>query len=712
MSYIEIKLRSDMCAGNGESSGNSIDRDICMDDTGLPLIPGKRLRGCMRQAAEKLNRLDNSCLSEEAITDLFGDEYGREGSLKVANAYPVGYEEMRSWLKKQKKTGIRFYNSDIISLFCYTRGQTRLEEGVKVDNTLRFTRVLSHYDPLPNSGCDELVFRAKITYEGDSKEEVKEQLNKICAATRNIGSSRNRGLGYVSISYHEEEKDSVVKIDKTVFDPEAGDKKYVLKYKICLDSPLTLAAYNETDTKIPARSVIGCLATQYLKMNQTDNRFRDLFLNGKTQWSALTPVIDDRISSPVPMFLMKLKNDKGRIINSLTVEGTEWKRMKPKTLDGAYVAVSDEGYKVAYPGINTQYHNRVTQRGDKGKMLYMQDSLDAGLIYGGEVIVNSEYVECICELLENASLRFGRSRSAQYAECSLLSGRLEETDPDQLIKTDPEEVIVLVFESDMVMDDGCYISETSKIRERIAEELKIQNRQPEGYEDSVIFKTISGYQSRWNMQKPHICAIGGGSYLCFISGGEDIKRTMYTGEYLQEGFGKCRLYTLKELADIKLPDATGAVDIKTADAEGDTAKRLEAALLEKYALEKIKEYAEIKWKDIRQEVNRSNKQSSDMKQYPIGRLRAMLRDAVSIEDLKKRINDMKESDLSSERLKSRKEVCLDLVNAVYGAEGTGWMKDLGLNENPVAKELISNRWKTVLDNILHHAHYDRGEVRV
>ena len=73
---------------------------------------------------------------------------------------------------------------------------------------------------------------------------------------------------------------------------------------------------------------------------------------------------------------------------------------------------------------------------------------------------------------------------------------------------------------------------------------------------------------------------------------------------------------------------------------------------------------------------------------------------------------MKESDLSSERLKSRKEVCLNLVNAVYGAEGTGWMKDLGLNENPVAKELISNRWKTVLDNILHHAHYDRGEVRV
>ena len=137
MSYIEIKLRSDMCAGNGESSGNSIDRDICMDDTGLPLIPGKRLRGCMRQAAEKLNRLDDSCLSEEAITDLFGDEYGREGSLKVANAYPVGYEEMRSWLKKQKKTGIRFYNSDIISLFCYTRGQTRLEEGVKADNTLK-----------------------------------------------------------------------------------------------------------------------------------------------------------------------------------------------------------------------------------------------------------------------------------------------------------------------------------------------------------------------------------------------------------------------------------------------------------------------------------------------------------------------------------------------------------------------------------------------
>ena len=710
MSYIEIKLRSDLCAGNGESSGNSIDRDICMDDTGLPLIPGKRLRGCMRQAAETLNRLDDSCLKEDIIIDLFGDEYGKEGLLKVGNAYPVGYEEMHSWLKKQKSKDIKFYNSDIISLFCYTRGQTRLEEGVKVDNTLRFTRVLSHYDPLPDSNSDELVFRANIAYEGQDKENIKEHLKKICAATRNIGSSRNRGLGYVSISYHEEDVKSSVKIDRSAFDAENKKKKYVLGYRICLDSPVTLPTCDEPDTMIPARSVIGCLASYYLKTAQADNVFRDLFLNGKTQWSALTPVIKDEISVPTPLYLMKLKNDKGRIINSLTITGNDWKRMKPKTLEGSYTSISENGYKLGYPGIHTQYHNRVTQRGDKGKMLYMQDSLDEGLIYGGEVVVNAEYVETVCELLENAVFRFGRSRSAQYAECSLLSGKLEKQDEEQVLKANSGEVIVAVLESDMVLDDGCYAPVIEKIRKLISDKFKISDKQPEGYEDSVIYKTISGYQSRWNMQKPHISAIGGGSYLCFEAGEKDINRIMYVGEYLQEGFGKCRMYTLKELTGINLPEKTSPVDIKTADPEGKTARRLEAALLEKYAVEKIKEYAEGKWKVIRQEVKSSNKTASDMKQYPIGRLRAMLRDAVSIEDLKKRINDMKESDLSSERLQSRKEVCLKLVNTVYGSGGTEWMNDLKLDDNPIAKELIRSRWKIILENILHHAHYDRGEA--
>jgi len=41
MGSIEIKLMSDLCAGNGESSGYGIDTDICADNFGFPFIPAR-----------------------------------------------------------------------------------------------------------------------------------------------------------------------------------------------------------------------------------------------------------------------------------------------------------------------------------------------------------------------------------------------------------------------------------------------------------------------------------------------------------------------------------------------------------------------------------------------------------------------------------------------------------------------------------------------
>lgn len=57
MEYLKIVLQSDLCAGNGESIGNTIDTDVCMDAAGLPYIPARRLKGCLKQAAFDIEKM-------------------------------------------------------------------------------------------------------------------------------------------------------------------------------------------------------------------------------------------------------------------------------------------------------------------------------------------------------------------------------------------------------------------------------------------------------------------------------------------------------------------------------------------------------------------------------------------------------------------------------------------------------------------------------
>ena len=80
MDVIRITLRSDLCAGNGESRGNAVDIDIVLTADGLPRIPARRLKGCLRAAAEELAALGDETAAYTA--ELFGDKAGRQGYSK------------------------------------------------------------------------------------------------------------------------------------------------------------------------------------------------------------------------------------------------------------------------------------------------------------------------------------------------------------------------------------------------------------------------------------------------------------------------------------------------------------------------------------------------------------------------------------------------------------------------------------------------------
>ena len=74
-----IVLKSDMCVGSGDGFSSGIDLDVCYDGDGLPIIPARRIKGCLKDAAKLVG-----C---SRLHELFGASRSKEsGSLVVRTA--------------------------------------------------------------------------------------------------------------------------------------------------------------------------------------------------------------------------------------------------------------------------------------------------------------------------------------------------------------------------------------------------------------------------------------------------------------------------------------------------------------------------------------------------------------------------------------------------------------------------------------------------
>ena len=203
MNSIRLTLESDLCVASGESGGNSVDSDICIDPYGLPYIPARRIKGCLRDAAEELLKMGYQKADKDKIRDLFGDPYGKEGAFTLMDGTLEGIDEIRDRLRKirTEKGALTLKRAahpvTIENLFSEVYGSTKMKDGVKVDNTLRFTRVLRQYDPLKENE-EKLSFTFPVFLNDKNLEEL---LSACCKALRHIGLNRNRGLGDVRAEY-------------------------------------------------------------------------------------------------------------------------------------------------------------------------------------------------------------------------------------------------------------------------------------------------------------------------------------------------------------------------------------------------------------------------------------------------------------------------------------------------------------------------------
>lgn len=516
---MKIKLRSDLCAGVGKHYAAILDLDTALDEFGLPYIPSRRIKGCMREAAD--------LIGVQSINELFGESgKGEAGSLRIGNAVIEHYTETVTAIREN---GI--LHNEVTDLFCYTRQETSIDSqtGTAKDGSLRFVRVVNRDYP---DSSDPICFYAPISFD----DEYETEIEKICKALRNIGYHRNRGLGAVECSLIE--TTDIFQLDEQAFEAETD---YEMRYQIFLNGDLMLPSSDSSHSMdyIPGTSVLGALAARY----QGEN-FEDLFLSENVRFSNL--YISDPEGhpfDPAPKFLAKIKaavdvNDKG-IKNTIGVKSENGDNNEPpkqyKPLKKGYI---NKDYGYIEPERKIVYHNNIN--GVDGG-LYMQYCICGGQYFSGTITAKGKYLKEIYPLFGNGVIYIGRSKTAQYAACSIVDITVNKAN-NNTFNAKQGSVVAFVLQSDVILTDenGVFTADSFALLNTLKNDNLIFEEEDSAVTDktAIAAKIISGYNAKWNLKKPQITAFAAGSaVIARVNADTELPKQMLIGEKRNEGFG-------------------------------------------------------------------------------------------------------------------------------------------------------------------------------
>lgn len=187
---LEVELLSPWHVSSGRGAGPSADLTVVRSPAGLPYLPGRTLRGLLRDAlfrAEELGRVEAGRTERLFGTWTFGENApGRRettpGLLIVDSAtLPDEYERYAAAHPRWAEA------------FIDTVAATALEDGVALDHTLRVFEV-----------AVPMTLRARV--EGPEGDPWAEDLRKALPWLRGLGLLRSRGYGRVRVRFANQEE--------------------------------------------------------------------------------------------------------------------------------------------------------------------------------------------------------------------------------------------------------------------------------------------------------------------------------------------------------------------------------------------------------------------------------------------------------------------------------------------------------------------------
>lgn len=197
----EIKYKIEFLSywhiGSGISGGVDADAVVLRDKDGLPYIPGKTIKGHLRDALQTIADLNSDVVDIGFINKWFGNEGGRNnkalsGSLFFENAY-LSQTFVDKIRKDEKPESLKRFLFQTISFTAIDNDNGSAEKG-----SLRSVEV-----------CVPLTLYGRIILSDvsvDYYSEIKEKLSIGMGMIGNMGAFRNRGFGKCGITLMQEDK--------------------------------------------------------------------------------------------------------------------------------------------------------------------------------------------------------------------------------------------------------------------------------------------------------------------------------------------------------------------------------------------------------------------------------------------------------------------------------------------------------------------------
>ena len=558
--YIQLQLKSDLCASSGTGYAGSIDTDINFDNkTGLPYIQAKRLKGCLREAGLDILSAYEGDSKLEHYQKIFYDLFGKKGEnesgkLKISNGqlnYRVGDSGKESILNEL--TSIRYGTKVEKKPSDLTFPINKVK-----DQSLRAVRVINR----------EETFYFKVKF--DKCQDYVDFFGDCCDMLRNMGINRTRGWGEVECKFiadgdfpiRYESGDVTANLNNFKFQPFY--EQQTAHYKITLTEAVIsslLSGGIGCEAYLPGSMLLGCFAGLWIKANpdikeqpHKNKEFRRIFLEGGVKFVCAYPGTD-RPFYPAPA---SIKTNKTREIvhDDANKECHRIDEVAGK-LSG-FVQQNNNTLTIINPNFDMALHHarpydRSIGHAKEGGnaedgTFFSYKALSPGQAFYGSIIGSKDDLKVIKKLMpkiENV-IHLGRSRSAQYGNASFSWQSCPGKEMESYAPTISEKKLRLIVRSPLILCD-CK-GTISLSPELIAKKLGMTLLQ------SFVSETlVAGYNSKWLLPRQQMSSIQAGSVIVLLNDkGKEVKQEQFIGLRTGEGFGQVFIEKLPENG--KLPE--------------------------------------------------------------------------------------------------------------------------------------------------------------
>lgn len=344
---------------------------------------------------------------------------------------------------------------------------------------------------------------------------------------------------------------------------------------------------------VPGSTILGAMAWRYLEKERTQNpvsdpsstsTFRQLFTLGDVQWLNLYPMDASGTQRfcPLPASLTQPKPTRSkrgtriRYFDQANESFSEWsleaeaQELDLRAAQGGFVwfsrvAADEPAERLETHKSQTSLRTHHQRDRDGGRPIvgniYSYESLDAGQLFAGHVLCQSEsQAKEVKRLLEEGALSLGRSRTATYgAEAELLNPEVHSLEADwcevpvRVMEEAPERLVITLL-SDYLGINAQGLPDPEALVPELLEVLGIPGLPADHVrtvhsERFVRLRQVPGYVSVWRMPRPSWPGIAAGSVVVLdlralrldldeVTGRINMLHRTGIGERRAEGFGR------------------------------------------------------------------------------------------------------------------------------------------------------------------------------